>query len=101
MRRPPRRYLRRPMILIEESCKIYLDEMKMSRELGFDKEPHISIMCGTILHAVNTHQTAYHFCLWLPTAGWISAGFFSDHLYRSTQSLTGNCWGLGNRTESS
>ena len=25
------------MILIEESCKIYLDEMKMSRELGFDK----------------------------------------------------------------
>ena len=50
------------MILIEESCKIYLDEMKMSRELGFDKEPHISIMCGTILHAVNTHQTAYHFC---------------------------------------
>ena len=95
MRRPPRRYLRRPMILIEESCKIYLDEMKMSRELGFDKEPHISIMCGTILHAVSTHQIGHHSC------GRISAGCFSDHLYRSTQSLTGNCWGLGNRTESS
>ena len=38
-----------------------LELIEESRELGFDKKPHISIVCGTILHAVNTHQTAYHF----------------------------------------
>ena len=39
-----------------------LELIEESRELGFDKKPHISIVCGTIFHAVNTHQTAYHFC---------------------------------------
>ena len=37
-----------------------LELIEESRELGFDKEPHISIVCGTILHAVNTHQTGNH-----------------------------------------
>ena len=72
-----------------------LELIEESRELGFDKKPHISIVCGTILHAVNTHQTGHHSC------GRISVGFFSAHLNRSTQQLSGYCWGLGNRTERS